>query len=252
MSLINNIVEKLHVIRVRLYENYLKGSGVEGEYTARTNSEASLTIEQVCAALKNRGGFTGNFEVLQENIRQFLDEAAYQLCDGFAVNMKYFSIHPNVGGTFNSVNEAHDIRKHPVTFRFRAQSPLRRLVDYIEVCVEGLAAASGWIDSFEDAEEDSVNAFFVPGNQFILHGSKIKIAGNDPACGLYFVPVEDPAKAVKVTRIVENYPSRIVGIVPKTDHLRNRIEVRTQFAGSSARFLKNVRIITSSFEVEEV
>jgi len=197
------------------------------------------------------GGFTGNFEVLQENIRQFFDEAAYQICDGFAVNMKYFSIHPNVGGTFNSVSEACDIRKHPVTFHFRAQSPLRRLVNHIEICVEGLAGAFGWIDSFEDVEADSINAFFVPGNQFILHGSKIKIAGDDPACGLYFVPVEDPSKAVKVTRIAENYPSRIVGIAPKTNYLYNKIEVRTQYANSSAKFLKNVRVISSGFEVEE-
>jgi len=251
MSLLNDINEKLHVIRVRLYPNYLKVSGVEGEYLARTNSEASLSIEQVCAALKNRGGFTGNFEVLQENIRQFFDEAAYQLCDGFTVNMKYFSIHPNVGGTFNSAIEAHDEKKHPVTFRFRAQSPLRRLVKHIEICVEGLAETSGWIDQFEDVEADSINTSYVPGDQFILSGSKIKIAGDNPACGLYFVPVEDPTKAVKVTRIAENSPSRIIGIVPVTNYLHVKVEVRTQFGGSSSKLLKNVRIITSDFEIEE-
>jgi len=251
MSIINSIKEKLHVIRVRLYENYLKVSGVEGEYIARTRSEASLTIEQVCAAMKNRGGFTGNYEVLLENIRQFFDEAAYQLCDGFAVNMKYFSIHPNVGGTFNSVNEAQDRKKHPVTFRFRAQSPLRSLVKHIEIQVDGLAETSGWIDQFKDVEADSINTSYVPGDQFILSGSKIKIAGDDPACGLYFVPVEDPAKAVKATRITINTPSRIIGIVPETNHLYVRIEVRTQSTGASNKFLKNVRIITSDFEVEE-
>jgi hypothetical protein len=251
MSLLNNAVEKLHVIRVRLYPNYLQSTGVEGEYIARTNSEASLSIEQVCAALKNRGGYTGNFEELQENIRQFFDEAAYQLCDGFAVNMKYFSIHPNISGTFNSVSEARDSKKHPITFRFRAQSPLRRLVNFIEVLVEGLAETSGWIDEFEDAESHSINTFFTPGNLFILHGDKIKIAGDDPACGLYFVPVEDPAKAVKVTRIAENNPSRIIGIAPETNCLRNKIEIRTQATNSSAIFLKKIRIITSNFEVEE-
>ena len=86
MAIINDVNEVLHRIRVKLYPNYLPN--VEGIYIARTNNEASLTIEQVCAALKNRGGFTGNYEDLTENIRQFFDEAAYQLCDGFAVNMK--------------------------------------------------------------------------------------------------------------------------------------------------------------------
>jgi len=251
MSLINDINEKLHVIRVRLYQNYLKGVGVEGEYIARTNSEASLTIEQVCAALKNRGGYTGNYEDLLENIRQYFDEAAYQLCDGFAVNMKYFSIHPNVGGTFNSVSEAHDEKKHPISFRFRAQSPLRRLVKHIEIFVEGLADASGWIDEFIDTDEDLINSSYVPGDQFILHGSKIKIAGDDPACGLYFVPAGNPTGAVKVARIAENYPSKIIGIAPQTSNRYNKLEVRTQFAGSSGRLLKNVSVIASDFVIEE-
>jgi len=251
MSLINEIIEKLHVIRVRLYPNYLKGSGVEGDYVGRTNSEASLTIEQVCAALRNRGGFTGNYEVLQENIRQFFDEAAYQLCDGFAVNMKYFSIYPKIGGTFCSVNEAHDSKKHPVTFRFRAQPPLRRLVKHIEVFVEGLAGASGWIDEFIDTDEDSINTMYTPGDQFILHGGGIKIAGDDPACGLYFVPADDPSKAVKVTRIAENHPSKIIGIAPETHCQFNKLEVRTQFQSTSGKFLKSVKVITSDFVVEE-
>jgi len=251
MSFFNSISEKLHSIKVRLYENYLKSSGVEGDYIARTNSEASLLIEQICAAMKNRGGFTGNYEVLQENVRQFLDETAYQLCDGYAVNLKYFSIHPNVGGTFNSVNEGHDPDRNPITFRFRTLPAMRRLVEHIEVRIDGLANASAWIDSYEDMETETTNTSYVPGNLFVLNGSKIKIAGDDPACGLYFVPTDDPATAVKVTRIAENNPSSIIGIAPKMTSTHSRIEVRTQFSGSSTRFLKNVRTITSDFELEE-
>ena len=104
MAIINNINEVLHRIRVKLYPNYLPG--VDGQYIARTDNEAFLTVEQVCAALKNRGGFTGNYEDLIYYTRQFQDECAYQLCDGFGIRMKYFSILPNVGGTFNSINES--------------------------------------------------------------------------------------------------------------------------------------------------
>jgi len=251
MSLLNDIKEQLHVIRVRLYPNYLKSSGVEGDYVARTNSEASLSIDQVCAALKNRGGFTGNYEVLQENIRQFLDEAAYQLCDGFAVNLKYFNIYPNVGGTFNSPNEAPDEKKHPVSFRFRAQPALRRLIPHITVQVDGLAETSGWIDEFEDVEAGTINTVYVPGDQFVLRGSRIKITGDDPACGLYFVPTDSSAAAVKITTFAVNTPSTIVGIVPKTNYLNIKLEIRTQYAGSSAKPLKTPRVITSGFVIEE-
>jgi len=74
---------------------------------------------------------------------------------------------------------------------------------------------------------------------------------DDPNVGLYFVPVDDPSRAVKVTRIAENTPTKIVGIAPQTEHLQNRIEIRTQFLGSTSVFLKTPRVITSNFIIEE-
>ena len=92
---------------------------------------------------------------------------------------------------------------------------------------------------------------YVPGNQFVIHGHKLKAAGDDPGVGVYFVPVDDPAQAVKVTRIAENSPSKIIAIAPGTGHMHNRIEIRTQYSGSGSTFLKTVRTIASGFTVEE-
>jgi hypothetical protein len=86
---------------------------------------------------------------------------------------------------------------------------------------------------------------------FAVHGHKIKIAGDDPSVGLYFVPVLDPTKAVKVTRVGENNPTKITGIAPNTGHSQNRIEICTQFSGMTDRFLKTPRIITSSFILDQ-
>jgi len=249
MAIINNVTEVLHRLRVKLYPNYLPN--VEGAYIARTDSEASLNIEQVCAALKNRGGYGGDYEDLVEGVKQFFDEAAYQLCDGFSVNTGYYSIHPNVGGTFNNTSEIHDHKKHPITFRFRTGRKLRRLIEHIAVDIEGIADTSGYIDEFIDAEEDSINAHYLPGNQFILHGHKIKVAGDDPSVGVYFVPVNDPSKTIKATRIAENGTSKIIGVAPGTGSSPVRIEIRTQYTGSGNAFLKTVRTIISGFTLEE-
>jgi hypothetical protein len=248
MAIINNVTEVLHRIRVKLYPNYLPNA--EGAYIARTDSEATLNIEQVCAALKNRGGYGGDYEDLVEGVKQFFDETAYQLCDGFAVNTGYFSIHPNVGGTFNSVLDIHDHKKHPVSFRYRTNLKLRRLIEHIGVDIEGVADAAGWIDEFIDTDENAVNTHYKPDNQFVLHGHKIKIAGDDPGVGVYFVPVDDPTSYIKVRRIAENSPAKIIGIAPMTGFARNRIEIRTQFSGGGS-VLKSPRVITSPFVLEQ-
>ncbi|MDR0557832.1 MAG: hypothetical protein LBG43_08230 [Treponema sp.] len=56
---------------------------------------------------------------MAEYAGRFLDEAACQICDGFAVNALYFSVQPNVGRAFDKATEGRDMGKHPLTFRTR-------------------------------------------------------------------------------------------------------------------------------------
>jgi hypothetical protein len=246
MAIINNEDEVLHRVRVKLYPNHLPR--VEGAYVARTDNEAALTVGQVCAALKNRGGFTGSYDDLVEHVEQFFDEAAYQLCDGFSVNTGYFSIHPSVGGTFDSVNETHDKEKHPVGFRFRTRAPLRALVERIVVEIEGLADSSGYIYEFIDLTTGAVNETLTPGGMFSLSGHKIKIFGKETGCGVYFAPEAEPAAEVKVEgHLAENTASKIIGVIPPLTPGAYKVIVKTQFTGSGATLLKTPRLIESAF-----
>jgi hypothetical protein len=233
MAIINNVNEVLHRIRVQLYPNYLPG--VKGAYIARTDNEALLSIEEVCAALKNRGGFTGNYDDLVDHVKQYFDEAAYQLCDGFAVSTGYYSLHPNVGGTFDKISEGHESGKHPVTFRFRTRTLLRSLAEHIGIEVEGLADVQGYIDEFIDVTTESVNETLTPGGQFSVSGHKIKVAGDKPEVGVYFVSATDSAKRTKVEEhLAENSASKLIGMVP-SDLAAGayKLEIVTQYSSGS-------------------
>jgi len=250
MHITKPIREVFYKIRVLLHPNYLPGT--EGTFQARTVNEASLSIDQVCAYLLNRGGYKGDYETLLEDVRLYFDEAIYLLCNGMAINTGYFTIYPNIGGTFENARETHDPVKHPISFRFRTRAKLRRLINEITVSVEGVADALGWIDEFRDTDLDEINSVFSHGDICILQGSKIKLTGDDPAVGLYVVPVEAPAQAVKAVKIVENTATKVIFVIPQTGYMLNRIEIRTQYAGSTSVFLKAPRVITSDFVLEEV
>ena len=129
---------------------------------------------------------------------------------------------------------------------------LRDLRNNIEVILDGYADTQGYIAEFIDVEAEASNTVFVPGDQFVITGHKIKVAGDDPAGGVYLVPVDPPNAGIKVKRLAENTSTKIIGIVPEsTGCIFNRVEIRTQFAGSANTFLKAPRIITSSFILEE-
>ena len=250
MPSITDLAPILHHIRVKLYPNYLPNAP-KGTYIARTDSDKSVSVRDICTIMITRAGFDGSYETLHDCVSQFLDEVAYQICDGFTANLGYFTIRPNIGGVFQTSSEVHDHKKHPISFRFGALARLRALVRKIDVEVAGIAGVPAYIDEFIDVEEKSVNHLYVPGNGFIVHGHNIMVDEDDPDCGIFFVPVDDPGKRVRVTRILESGPSKVMGISPRTNYALNRIEILTRYTGGS-RPLLTPRTITSPFTLEEV
>ena len=250
-TVIGNVHEALHRIRVKLYPSHLPRS--EGGYIARTDSEASLSVEEVCAALKNRGGFTGSYDDLVEHVHQFLDEAAYQLCDGFAVNARYFSIYPVVGGLFTAPDGSHPAAEgvrgtedHPVSFRFRARAPLRRLVKRIVIEVAGPADLRGCIAAFTDLSSGAVNGAATPGGLFNLTGRRIKVSGDD--AGVYFISAGENPREAAAGPLAENTRGMLAGLIPESLTAGAwKVAVKTRYTGSANVHLKHPRVIESPF-----
>ncbi|MDR2364009.1 MAG: DUF4469 domain-containing protein [Spirochaetaceae bacterium] len=152
------------------------------------------------------------------------------------MNLGCYSVHPNVGGTFDKVTEELQLGKHPITFRFRTRAPLRALVaEHIDVGVEGLAAVAGHIDEFIDVSTEAVNETLVPGGIFTISGHKIKIAGDNPEVGVYFIPVAGPDQRIKVSgNLAENPSVKLIGVIPPELAAGTyRLEVVTQFSGGN-------------------
>jgi hypothetical protein len=251
MSALDDYELVLHRIRAKLYPNHLQN--VEGQYIARTDNEKTLTPLDICTTLKMRANNPITVEDMLKYIELYQAEEMYQLCDGYAVSNDYYTVYPNIGGSFESPHDPHDPEKHKVSFRFSARKRLKNIIRNIKVEIEGIADTNGFIDYLVDQEEDDFgHNMYLSGNMVAIYGSKIKITGDDPANGVYFVPVDDPSKAKKMIRVGDNNPTRITGIAPDTEHVQNRIEIRTQFTGSYNTFLKEPRIITSMFILEHM
>jgi len=243
--------EMPHRINVKLYPNHL--SKGKGEYIARTTIKEVLSIEEVCASMVRRGAYSGNYHELVNSVHRFFDEAAYQLCNGFAINTGYFSIQPHVSGTFNSPRERFNPAKHSVSFRIRAGAKLRRLADSIDVVISGVADTAGYIKGFTDAATNTVNKIVSGGEPFVITGDKIKVVddGENTDCGIFFEPLEEPGKLIKVPgRLAENTNRKIIGIAPELPASRAyRLVIVTQFNGSTKTFLKKPKTLASSFEL---
>jgi len=249
MSIVKEVNEVVHRVRVKLYPSYLPEA--EGAYIARTSNEKALTVEDVCAALKNRAGFSGSYSTLVENVKAFFDEAAYQLCDGYAVNTGYFSLFPNIGGLFKSPEDSFSREEHPLTFRLRTSAKLRRLAQTVNIAVEGLGGKLGSISKFTDKRSKTVNGEITGGGVFVISGKRLKVAGEHEDCGVYFEMAGEPGSRIKVREdLAENSSSKLIGVVPMLIAPNPyRVVIVTQFNGSNSLFLKKPRTITSTFQL---
>jgi hypothetical protein len=174
----------------------------------------------------------------------------YQLCNGKAVNMDYFSIYSNVGGTFDSIREPHDHEDNPVTFRFRTRKAMRDLARDTGVVITGLADNKAYIEKFMDVSSEAVNETIAGGELFVISGYKIKVDGDDPSCGVYFESVQDDQRVKVKARLAENSSPKIIGVVPMLLVPRNyKVVIVSQFTGSGT-LLKSPRVITSDFTLE--
>jgi hypothetical protein len=149
-----------------------------------------------------------------------------------------------IGGTWESPADPIDPAKHPVRFSFRALKPLRDLAAHIEVLIEGVADGAGFIADITDVTTEAVNESLTPGGMFALAGHKIKVAGDKPECGVYFVDSTNPAQKIKVAgHLADNTASRIVGIIPALAAGQWRAEVVTQYSGGTQTMLKTPRTL---------
>jgi len=254
---IKQIDDVLHTIKVRLYRANLPRA--KGAFYARPVNEAVLSVEDVAAALKSRGRFTGNYRELVQHVREFFLEMAYQLCDGYAVNTGWFLVQPVIGGLFNSANGEFDPGKHAADFRYRTGARLRRLARNIVIKIEGEADTSGCIDLFTDVESGLENQTVTPGGFFRIEGLKIKVAGVEgaadpgPECGVWFVKdAGAPPQRYKVTRaLAENTRAKVIGMVPALPAGDYGIEIVTCFAGGGKR-LKSPKTVKSGFTVDKL
>ncbi len=231
-----------HKIRAYLYDNVLTKDN-PNDFIARIISERSLNIKQVCEMAISRGGADISVSALEYATELFLKEMSYQLCDGYSVNTGYFTATTQIRGVFNSPIETFNSKKHSILFQFNQGEKLKVQISNIEVDVLGIADATCFISQIIDVNSSSINDLLTPNRNLKIQGTKIKVIGDNPDNGIFFVnPVTNDRSKVDTIDIAVNNPSEIIIIIPELAAGNYQLEVATQYTGGKIQ-LKEPRII---------
>lgn len=231
----------LHKIKAYLYDNVLTPD--PNDYIARTVSERSLNVRQICEASVNRGGADVSAASMEHAVELFLKEMAYQLCDGYSVNTGYFTAGTQIRGIFRSPSETYDPKKHRLIFQFNQGEKLRAEIPDIEISILGVAQSDAVILEVKDVKSGTVNDLLTPGRNLKIRGSKIKVMGENPANGVFFVETSTRMRLpVDASAIVTNNPSEVILVIPALPPGSYSLEIVTQYGSGS--ILKEPRTAT--------
>jgi hypothetical protein len=231
----------LHTIKCYLYDNVLTED--PNDFIARVASERSLNVKDVCGSAATRGGADVSAAAMEHAVNLFLKEMAYNLCDGFSVNTGWFTAAAHIRGVFNSPEEHFDKTKHTLSFDFSQGATLRKELNTVTVEMLGVADASLHISQVTDVKTGSVNDLLTPNRNLKIAGSKLKIAGDNAANGIYFVNQTTQARTqVEASDMVNNNPSELIIVIPALAAGTYKVEVTTQYAISS--ILKEPRTVS--------
>ena len=227
----------------RLYDNPLTPD--PNDFILRIAAEKSLEVTDISRSAVARGGADISESAMSHAVELWLKEMAYRACDGFAVNTGWFTMQPVVKGAFNSPAEKFNPEKHSVVFDFQQGSLLRKELAGVEVQILGVADVAIFIAQVIDVKTGSVNDLLTPNRNLRISGSKLKIAGENPDNGVYFVNQATQERTkVDASDVVNNNPSELIIVIPALAAGEYLLEVTTQFSTGGSQTLKEPRTAT--------
>jgi hypothetical protein len=235
----------LHTIKALLYDNALTEN--PNDFVARVSSERSLGVKDICRSAVSRGGATVSADAMEIAVNQFHKEMVYNLCDGFGINTEWYTVAVSIKGVFDSPIEKFNPSKHTVAFDFQQGARLRKELSSVDVQILGAADIMLNIAQVTDVKTGSVNDLLTPNRNLRISGSRIRIAGDNAANGVYFVN-QATQERIKVdsTDMVTNNPSELIIVIPALAPGEWKVEATTQFGGNTKQLLKEPR--TAVFE----
>jgi hypothetical protein len=229
----------LHKIKANLYPNLLTED--PNDYVARVISERTLSVKEICKEAVGRGGAATTAEAMEHNVNLFLKEMGYQLSDGFSINTGYFTANALIRGVFNSPTETFNTDKHAILYQFNQGDLLRKELPTVTVEITGVGDSSISIAEVLDVKTGSVNDVLTPNRNLRIKGYKLKLAGDNPAVGVYFVnQVTSERVKVEASEIVTNNPAELIIVIPELVAGTYTLEVASQYAGGGVN-LKDPR-----------
>jgi hypothetical protein len=153
-----------------------------------------------------------------------------------------------VNGAFDPNQPEWNYNEHKVVLQVSPATQLYKQMDKVEVKVRGMAQVNTAINQVRDVATGKINTCITRGNALELKGTKMKIAGDNPANGITLKHIATGKPTIfRAENLAANYPKKILLVVPLALEPGDyQLEITTQFSNAST-LTKEPRIYRLSY-----
>ena len=219
---------------------------IDNDYIAEVStSKQTLRNEDIAQRIVDEGSEI-KYDTLLSIINQHDRIIREAVCDGYSVLTGVGQYSPRVTGSWIGKSANFDPSVNKLTLDMVLSKEMRDALSTVGVEVLGVKeGGDASIGLVTDTYTGEATGYISAGEDILIEGTKIKVAGDPDLCGVYFIPRDAPEETIyKVERrLTQNDPSRIIARVPATlEPGVYTLRIVTQFS-NSAVLLKEPRTL---------
>ncbi|MCD8270005.1 MAG: DUF4469 domain-containing protein [Parabacteroides sp.] len=215
---------------------------VDNDYTAEVSTmKNSLRNEDIAQRIINEGSEI-KYDTLLSIINQHDRIIREAVMDGYSVLTKTCQFTPRVTGSWIGSSAKFDPEKHKVTLDITLASEMREALSHVGVEVLEVKGSGAQIGLVTDEATGLATGVITPGDDILIDGEKIRVAGDAAGVGVFFIGSDDVSHPV-THRLSKNDPKCVRARVP-ADLADGKYTLRivTQFSNTST-LLKEPRTL---------
>ncbi|GHT80416.1 hypothetical protein FACS189467_2490 [Bacteroidia bacterium] len=209
------------------------------DFAAQPHVKNSYKRDQLIELMLQRGTLVTKTDIIAvlNNLEETVD---YIVRNGGTVNLPLFDTGFSIGGVFDSAMDSFDPARHKLHVTIRKGTVLRTAEKEVKLTKINSAPPQPSVLEVKDSVSGTVDTTLTAGGVVEINGINIKIAGDNPDNGLYFVAAN--GNAAKAATIVTNKPATLIALVPALAASSYQVKIVTQYNGGAG--VKEPKITT--------
>ena len=221
-------------LKYALLENLLTPN--PDDYVAQVQNVISHDLSSVIEKMLEGGSTITKTDALAV-LNRFFEVLTRISKDGETVNLDLFRTNLSITGVFDSASDSFDPKRHSININANAGRLLKEAIGKVKLEKTSTAEALPHIMEVKDSVSRTVNQHITANGVIEVVGSLLRIAGDHPKNGLYFVAAD--GKTTKAITLIDNKPARLIAMVPNLSSGEYSLQITSQY--TSGKFLNKPR-----------